>query len=100
MKRKGLLAVTAAAALSLVASLVTTTSASAAVNCDPFTGYKGLKGKTVTIFTSILEPELTTLQTAWKDFSTCTGVKISRSKDQTSSKHCYLFVLRVTTHQI
>ena len=76
MKRKGLLAVTAAAALSLVASLVTTTSASAAVNCDPFAGYKGLKGKTVTIFTSILEPELTTLQTAWKDFTTCTGVKI------------------------
>jgi alpha-glucoside transport system substrate-binding protein len=76
MKRKGLLAVTAAAALSLVASLVTSTSASANVNCDPFTAYKGLKGKTVTIFTSILEPELTTLQTAWKDFTTCTGVKI------------------------
>ena len=76
MKRKGLLAVTAAAALSLVASMFTVTSASAAVNCDPFTGYKGLKGKTVTIFTSILEPELTTLQTAWKDFTTCTGVKI------------------------
>ena len=76
MKRKGLLAVTAAAALSLVASLVTTTSASAAVNCDPYSSYKGLKGKTVTIFTSILEPELTTLQTAWKGFTTCTGVKI------------------------
>lgn len=76
MKRKGLLAIVAAAALSLVASMVTTTSASAAANCDPFTGYKGLKGKTVTIFTSILEPELTTLQTAWKDFTTCTGVNI------------------------
>ena len=63
MKRKGLLAVTAAAALSLVASLVTTTSASAAVNCDPYAGYKSMKGKTVTIFTSILEPELTTLNT-------------------------------------
>ena len=76
MKRKGLLAVTTAAALSLVASMVTTTSATAAVNCDPYSGYKSLKGKTVTIFTSILEPELTTLQTAWKDFTTCTGVKI------------------------
>ena len=76
MKRKGLFALVGVAALSLVASLVTTTSASAAVNCDPFSGYKNLKGKTVTIFTSILEPELTTLQTAWKDFTTCTGIKI------------------------
>ena len=76
MKRKALLALIGAAALSLVASLVTTTSASAAVNCDPFTAYKGLKGKSVTIFTSILEPELTTLQSAWSDFTTCTGVKI------------------------
>ena len=76
MKRKGLVAVTSAIALSLLASMVTSTSAKAAVNCDPYTGYKGLKGKTVTIFTSILEPELTTLQTAWKDFTTCTGVKI------------------------
>jgi len=76
MKRKGLVALVGAAALSLVASLVSVSSASAAVNCDPFAGYKSMKGKTVTIFTSILEPELTTLQTAWKDFTTCTGVKI------------------------
>jgi alpha-glucoside transport system substrate-binding protein len=76
MKRKGLVALVGAAALSLVASLVTTTSASAAVNCDPYTGYKKMKGKTVTIFTSILEPELTTLNTAMSDFKACTGIKI------------------------
>ncbi len=64
-------------AVSLVASVVASVSpASAAVNCDPYTGYKNMKGKTVTIFTSILEPELTTLNTAMKDFQTCTGVKI------------------------
>ncbi len=64
-------------AVSLVASVVATVSpASAAVNCDPYAGYKSMKGKTVTIFTSILEPELTTLNTAKKDFETCTGVKI------------------------
>ena len=64
-------------AVSLVASVVAAVSpASAAVNCDPYAGYKSMKGKTVTIFTSILEPELTTLQTATKDFQTCTGVKI------------------------
>ena len=76
MKRKGLVALVGAAALSLVASLVTTTSASAAVNCDPYTGYKMMKGKTVTIFTSILEPELTTLNTAMSDFQACTGINI------------------------
>lgn len=64
-------------AVSLVASVMATVSpASAAVNCDPYAGYKSMKGKTVTIFTSILEPELTTLNTAKKDFETCTGVKI------------------------
>jgi alpha-glucoside transport system substrate-binding protein len=64
-------------AVSLVASVVASVSpASAAVNCDPYAGYKSMKGKTVTIFTSILEPELTTLNTAMKDFQTCTGVKI------------------------
>ena len=76
MKRKGLVALVSAAALSLVASLITTTSASAAVNCDPFAGYKMMKGKKVTIFTSILEPELTTLQSAWNDFEKCTGIDI------------------------
>ena len=64
-------------AVSLVASVVASVSpASAAVNCDPYAGYKSMKGKTVTIFTSILEPELTTLNTAMKDFQACTGVKI------------------------
>jgi alpha-glucoside transport system substrate-binding protein len=64
-------------AVSLVASVVASVApASAAVNCDPYSGYKSMKGKTVTIFTSILEPELTTLNTAKKDFETCTGVKI------------------------
>lgn len=66
-----------ALAVSLVASVVASVSpASAAVNCDPYSGYKSMKGKTVTIFTSILEPELTTLNVAKKDFETCTGVKI------------------------
>jgi alpha-glucoside transport system substrate-binding protein len=64
-------------AVSLVASVVAAVSpASAAVNCDPYSGYKSMKGKTVTIFTSILEPELTTLNTAMKDFQSCTGVKV------------------------
>ena len=59
-------ALVAATVATLLGSLVSALPAGAAVNCDPYTAYKGLKGKTVTIFTSILEPELTTLQTAWK----------------------------------
>ena len=77
--KKGRAAGIGAAIVSLLATLITVTgatSASAAANCEPFSSYKNLKGKSVTIFTSILEPELTTLKTAWKDFETCTGVKI------------------------
>jgi alpha-glucoside transport system substrate-binding protein len=77
--KKGRAAGIGAAIISLLATLITVTgatSANAAANCEPFSSYKNLKGKSVTIFTSILEPELTTLKTAWKDFETCTGVKI------------------------
>ncbi len=77
IRRKSLLTGAGVAVLSLVATMVTTIApAHAAANCDPYSSYKGIKGKTVTVFTSILEPELTTLKTAWKDFETCTGVKI------------------------
>ena len=77
IRRKSLLTAAGVAVLSLVATMVTSVgSASAAANCDPFAGYHGLKGKTVTIFTSILEPELGTMKAAWKDFESCTGVKI------------------------
>ena len=75
--RKGVLAGVGVAALSLLATVVTAVGpAKAAANCEPFASYKGLKGKTVTIFTSILEPELTTLNTAMADFQACTGVKV------------------------
>ncbi|MEN9698201.1 MAG: hypothetical protein RL448_156 [Actinomycetota bacterium] len=73
--KKGALAI-GAVAVSLVATMLTTVSASAAVNCDPYSGYKKMKGKTVTVFTSILEPELTTMKTAMKDFVACTGIKV------------------------
>jgi len=76
MKKTFKLTVVAASVAALAATMFTATSAKAAANCDPYASYKSLKGKSVTIFTSILEPELTTLKTAWKDFETCTGVKI------------------------
>lgn len=65
------------AAISLVATLLTTVApANAATDCSPYSAYKSMKGKSVTIFTSILEPELTTLKNTWHDFEFCTGVKI------------------------
>ncbi|MEI9906566.1 MAG: carbohydrate ABC transporter substrate-binding protein [Actinomycetota bacterium] len=77
ISRKGALASTGVAAISLVASLLTTVApASAATDCSPFSAYKSMKGKSVTMFTSILEPELTTLKKTWAAFEKCTGVKI------------------------
>lgn len=77
IRRKGLLASVGIATISLVATLVTTVApASAATDCAPYSAYKSMKGKSVTMFTSILEPELTTLKNSWKDFEICTGVKI------------------------
>jgi len=79
ISKKGLLAVVGVATVSLVAAMVTTVApASAATNCNKLIGpgYAQLKGKTVTMFTSILDPELTKYQNALKSFTTCTGIKV------------------------
>jgi len=77
ISKKGRFASAGVAAVALIASMITGVgSAHAAYNCDPFAGYKGIKGKTVTIFTSILDPELSTMKAAWADFTSCTGVNI------------------------
>jgi len=79
ISRKKLLAGVGIATLSLVATLVTTIApANAAINCAKVvgTGYAHLKGKTVTMFTSILDPELSKYQKALASFTTCTGIKV------------------------
>ena len=79
ISRKGLLATAGVATLSLVATFVTTVApASAAINCTKVigSGYAHLKGKTVTMFTSILDPELSKYQKALASFTTCTGIKV------------------------
>jgi alpha-glucoside transport system substrate-binding protein len=79
ISRKKLLAGVGVATLSLVTTLVTTIApANAAVNCAKVvgTGYAHLKGKTVTMFTSILDPELSKYQKALASFTTCTGIKV------------------------
>ena len=79
ISKKGLLATVGVASLSLLATFVTTVApANAATNCNKVigAGYPQLKGKTVTMFTSILDPELSKYQKALASFTTCTGIKV------------------------
>lgn len=79
ISKKGLLATVGVATLSLLATFVTTVApANAATNCNKVigTGYAKLKGKTVTMFTSILDPELSKYQKALVSFTACTGIKV------------------------
>lgn len=79
VRRKGLLAYVGVGIISLLATFVTTVApADAAVNCNKVigSGYAHLKGKTVTMFTSILDPELSKYQKALASFTACTGIKV------------------------
>src|SRR5262249_13786624 len=46
-------------------------------DCAKYQAYAGHAGKTVTMFASIIAPESDSLQKSWKQFSDCTGIKIS-----------------------
>jgi alpha-glucoside transport system substrate-binding protein len=85
-RHRQVLAVGAAASLVLLAgcsnSSGSTPKASASAvklagDCAQYQPYAGHAGTTVTMFASILSPESDSLQTSWKQFSTCTGIKIS-----------------------
>lgn len=79
ISRKGLLASVGVATLSMLATVITTAApAGAATNCSKVIGpgYAQLKGKTVTMFTSILDPELSKYQKALASFTTCTGITV------------------------
>jgi alpha-glucoside transport system substrate-binding protein len=53
-----------------------TSGGAATTGCDSFKSYGDLKGKKVTIYSSILSPESDSLKTSWKQFEKCTGVTI------------------------
>lgn len=79
ISRKTLLTGVGIATASLLATLVTTVApATAAINCDQVIGkgYVKMKGKTVKVFTSILDPELSKYQKALASFTVCTGIKV------------------------
>src|SRR5262245_15875815 len=46
-------------------------------DCAKYQAFAGQSGKTVTMFASIISPESDSLQKSWKEFSDCTGIKIS-----------------------
>ena len=84
--RRQVLAVAAATSLALLAGCSNSSSSTPKASassakltgaCAPYQAYAGHAGTKVTMFASILSPESDSLQTSWKQFSTCTGITIS-----------------------
>jgi len=74
--KKGVLAV-GAIAVAVISSLMVAPSSKAATDCAPYAKYAKAEGKTVEFNTSILDPEKSKFEAAWKDFETCTGITIN-----------------------
>ncbi|WP_200800302.1 ABC transporter substrate-binding protein [Jatrophihabitans endophyticus] len=51
--------------------------------CAPYQAYAGHKGKTVTMFGSILSPESNSLDKSWATFEKCTGITIKYTGSNT-----------------
>jgi alpha-glucoside transport system substrate-binding protein len=75
-KKKGLLVGAAVAALSLVASVFTTTSAKAA-DCADYAQFGKFNNVTVKVFAGIRDPEATVMTNIFKQFTACTGINIA-----------------------
>lgn len=79
--RIGLTSIVAVSALFVLAACggstpVATKTLASGASCSPYSAYKVMDGTTVTMFTSILDPELGHLKTSWADFEKCTGITI------------------------
>jgi alpha-glucoside transport system substrate-binding protein len=57
-------------------------SASASAECQDFTQYGDLKGKTITVYTGIVTPEDALLKKTWAPFEKCTGATIKGEFDK------------------
>ena len=51
-------------------------------DCAPFGKYGSHPGTTVTMYSSITDPEGADLQTSWKQFEKCTGIKVAYTGDK------------------
>ena len=80
VRRKGIFAIASVAALALTigaGSTFTPASAANAACANVGVGYPVIKGATVEIYTSVIQPELQHYIDAAKDFTACTGIKIN-----------------------
>lgn len=59
-----------------------TSDAAASADCSQFTQYGDLKGKTVSIYTSVVTPEDTPYINSFKPFEQCTGAKVKYEGDK------------------
>src|SRR5688500_9474444 len=59
-----------------------TGASAAAIDCAPYTSFGDLKGKTVTVYTSIVTPEDKPQIDSYKPFEKCTGVTIKYEGDK------------------
>ncbi len=78
MRRKRLLATVGLASAALIATMVTTVGPASAADCSTLVGkgFATMKGKTVKIFTSVLDPELSKYEQALIPFEICTGITV------------------------
>jgi alpha-glucoside transport system substrate-binding protein len=51
-------------------------------DCAPFGIYGSYPGKTVTVYSSITDPEGASLQKSWKQFEKCTGITVQYTADK------------------
>ena len=58
------------------------TAATMTGDCAPFGVYGKYVGKTVTMYSSITDPEGASLQKSWTKFESCTGIKIQYTADK------------------
>jgi alpha-glucoside transport system substrate-binding protein len=54
-----------------------TTGAATQIDCSKYDQFKDIKGKTVHVYTSIVDPEAKAHQDSYKPFTKCTGVEIN-----------------------
>ncbi|HEU4421138.1 MAG TPA: ABC transporter substrate-binding protein [Pilimelia sp.] len=52
------------------------TGTQTSAECEPFKDYQGNSGKTVTVYSPIRDAEADLLESSWKQFLDCTGIKV------------------------
>ena len=75
--RRGLVALTSAVTLSALAACVGSVSARAPVDCSPYRKYGDLRGRIISVYSSIVGPEAGSQKDSYGEFGFCTGATIT-----------------------